>query len=189
MAQTYDHIMLWASFCLGFFGFMRSGEFTCPAWRDFTVDMLSPQDVSVDSHVSPSYVTVVIRRSKNDPFAVGAKLHLGRTGLPFCPVSALLCYLVIQPSQHGPLFLFKDGSTLSRPRLVISLRKALSEVGMDPSGFNGHSFRIGAATTAARMGVNDSLIQTLGRWKSSAFVRYIRTPWEQLVQVSSLLAD
>ena len=153
------------------------------------MDMLSPQDVSVDSHISPSYITVIIRRSKNDPFAVGAKLHLGRTGLPLCPVSALLCYLAIRPPQQGPLFLFKDDSTFSRPRLVISLRKALSEVGVDPSGYNGHSFRIGAATTAARMGVNDSLIQTLGRWKSSAFVHYIRTPWEQLVQVSSLLAD
>ena len=52
------------------------------------MDMLSPQDVLVDSHISPLYVTVVIRRSKNNPFAVGVKLHLGRTGLPLCPVSA-----------------------------------------------------------------------------------------------------
>ena len=103
------------------------------------------------SLISPSYVTIVIRCSKNDPFVVGAKLHLGRTGLPLCPVSALLCYLAIQPSQHGPLFLFKDGSTLSRPRLVMSLRKALSDAGVDPSGYNGHSFWIGTATTVNRM--------------------------------------
>ena len=48
----------------------------------------------------------------------------------------------------------------------MSLHKALSDAGVDPSGYNGHSFRIGAVTTVARMGVNDSLIQTLGRWKS-----------------------
>ena len=78
------------------------------------------------------------------------KQHLSRTGLPLCPVLALLCYLAIRPSQHGTLFLFKDGSTL---RLVMSLCQALSDLGVDPSGYNGHSFRIGAATTAARMGV------------------------------------
>ena len=90
----------------GFFGFVHSGEFTCPFWRDFTVDMLSPQDVSVDSHILPSYITIVIRRSKNDLFVVGGKLHLGRMGLPLCPVLALLCYLAIRPSRHGPHFLF-----------------------------------------------------------------------------------
>ena len=39
-------------------------------------------------------------------------------------------------------------------------------------------FWIGTATTVARVWVSDSLIKTLGRWKSSAFVLYIRTPWE-----------
>ena len=30
--------------------------------------------------------------------------------------------------------------------------------------------------TAAKMGLSDSLIKTLGHWKSSAFESYIRTP-------------
>ena len=48
---------------------------------------------------------------------------------------------------------------------------------------------MGAATTAAKLGVSDLLIKILGRWRSSAFVRYIQTPWEQLSRVSSLLSN
>jgi hypothetical protein len=40
---------------------------------------------------------------------------------------------------------------------------------------NGHSFRIGAATTPAEHKVEDHLIQTLGRWVSQSYVRYCHT--------------
>ena len=187
--QDFDHIMLWAAFCLGFFGFMRSGEFTCPSLPAFTADMLSSQDVAVDSHTSPSHLVVRLRRSKNDPFGAGTRLHLGATGHSLCPVSSMMGYLAIRPSEPGPLFLFRDGSTLSRTKLIQSLRQVLSSVGVNCSGYSGHSFRIGAATMAARMGVSDSLIKTLGRWRSSAFMAYIRTPWQQLASVSSVLVE
>ena len=154
---------------------MCLGEFTCPSREAFTPDMLSPREVSVDSHVSPSRLAVHLRRSKNDSFVAGTTLLLGATGQALCPVSVMLSYLAIRPPTQGPLFLFKDSSTLSRPKIVQSLCQVLSSVGVDCSSYSGHSFRIGAATMAARMGVSDSLIKTLGHWESSAFMLYTRT--------------
>lgn len=46
---TFDRVMLWAAFCLGFGGFMRVGEFTCPSLCGFSPDMLTPGDVAIDS--------------------------------------------------------------------------------------------------------------------------------------------
>ena len=159
----FDTIMLWAAFSLGFFGFFRSGEITCPSVEAFEPHMLSPPDIAVDSHVSPSRMSVHLKRSKTDPFGAGLTVQLGRTGDTLCPVAAVLAYLAVRPPSPGPLFIFQDGSALSRPRLVQSLRRALTLAGIDASGYSGHSFRIGAATAAAKAGLPDSLIKTLGR--------------------------
>ena len=45
--------------------------------------------------------------------------------------------------------------------------------GLDPSCYEGHSFRIGAASYAADRGFSDTQIRMLGRWKSNAFLSYI----------------
>ena len=112
-----------------------------------------------------------------------------RTGQEICPVTALLNYIVRRGWQPGPLFLLQDGQTLSRQRLVSSINHALSQQGLESSGITGHSFPIGAATAAARGGIEDSMIQTLGRWRSSAFKRYIRTLVEVMATSSSHLLN
>ena len=120
---------------------------------------------------------------------MGITVYLGRTGDVLCPVSVLLAYLAIRPPTPGPLFLLKSGDPLSRTILVAAVRQALVLKKVDVSLFNGHSFRIGAATVASQAGLSDSTIMQLGRWKSSAFIRYIRPPVRSIAALSNSLVD
>lgn len=47
---------------------------------------------------------------------------------------------------------------------------------MNPNLFTAHSFRIGGATHAHNSNMSTAQIQKLGRWKSSAYLKYIRPP-------------
>ena len=160
---AHDTCMLWAACCLGFFAFLRAGEFTCSSPSAYVPSMLSPQDIVINSRANTTFLAVTLRSSKTDVFGAGHTLYIGSTGNCLCPVAAILAYLAIHPPGPGPLFLHESGQPLSRAGLVQSVRSALGSVGGDLSRFNGHSFRIGAASTAASVGIPDSLIQTLGR--------------------------
>ena len=87
-----------------------------------------------------------------------------------------------------PSSIFEDGQFLIRRRFVDAVRTALSSAGVDQQKYCGHSFYIGAATTAAARGIEDSVIKTLGRWESVAYLQYVRILREQLFGVSSQLA-
>ena len=183
-----DYAMLWAAACMCFFGFMRAGELVVPSDIGFDPSYhLAFGDVLVDSRTAPSYLVVKLKVSKTDPFRQGVHIYLGRTDGELCPVGAILSYMVKRGTEDGSLFSFGDGRLLTRDRFVAAVREALVASGVNPSHYAGHSFRIGAATTAAGCGLQDSLIKTLGRWESSAYTLYIRTPRETLCAVSRSL--
>ena len=174
--------MLWAACTLGFFAFLRSGEFTVVP--NGNPALLTPVDIPVDDCWNPLYLAVMLRGSKTDPFGAGCTLYVGRSAAPICLVTAVLAYLAIRPAGPGPLFVHADQSPLTRSDLISAIRSALTGTGLDLSWYTGHSFRIGAAMAAARAGLLDSLIETLGHWRSSAFLHYIRTPPSTLLSVS-----
>lgn len=69
---SQDRVMLWAAFMLGFFGFLRAGEFTIPSVTSFDPEThLAVSDVAVDNRVNPSLLRVHIKCSKTDPFRRG----------------------------------------------------------------------------------------------------------------------
>ena len=111
---------------------MKAGEFTCPTtFRFDSESMLSPEDVSVDQHQSPSLLCMKLKCSKTDPFRAGVAIFLGRTDNVLCPVAAVLTYLAVCPQAPGPLFVFKDGSYLTREHLVAHLRMGLRQAGLE----------------------------------------------------------
>ena len=132
-----DHKMLWAAALLCFFGFLRSGEVTVPSDTAYDEGAhLNFADVAVDSYIDPQMTKVRIKASKTDPFRLGVDIYLGRTRKELCPI----------------LFKFADGKPLTRPHFVTKIREALIQAGVDCLPYSGHSFRIGAATTAAKAG-------------------------------------
>lgn len=185
----FNNIMMWAACCLGYFAFLRSGEFTVN--EPFNPSHhLAVEDVAVDNHHNPTLLSIHLKKSKTDQEKVGITLYVGRTHQEICPVAAVLAFLVVRrkKSQGGPLFMEEAGTPLSRRKLVAWLRTTLQVAGIEAAHFSGHSFRIGAASTAAARGVADSTIQALGRWKSETFKRYVRIPREQLARISATIA-
>ena len=188
-SKEWDHIMLWAMMCLCFFGFLRAGEAVAPDSNFDPSQHLTYTDIAVDNLVDPKHLQINIKQSKTDPFRMGVKVWIGRTGGYLCPVAAILSYMALRGPGEGPLFRFQNGSPLTRQKLVNKLREVLQRVGIDCSKYSGHSFRIGVATTAAAKGIQDSLIKTMGRWESVAYQLYVRTPQAQLLSVSQALAS
>ena len=180
--------LLWAACCLGYFGFLRSGEFTTT-----TTLPLQPavcvSDVAVDSHHSPSIVKVTVRRAKTDPFGEGVNIFIGKTGTAICPVMAILHFMAVRPNVEGPNLVHANGSPLTRDQFVQMVKRALRTANIDATAYSGHSFRIGAASAAAAAGVPAYFIKMLGRWESEAYHLYIRTPRESLASISQLIAE
>jgi len=96
--------------------------------------------------------------------------------------------LAVRGRSAGPFFELSSGLPLSREVLVSLLTAALRPSGLEVEKYSDHSLRVGAATTAAAVGIEDSLIKTLGRWKSAAYLLYVRVPRAQLASVSKRLS-
>ena len=112
---------------------------------------LSVDDVQIDKHVNPKVIFLRIKCSKTDPFRQGRTIRLGVSGTEICAVRALLHYLHRRGGDAGPLFRHCNGQPLTRPTLTAWLKNAAARAGLE-GNFSGHSFRIGAATSAAAAG-------------------------------------
>lgn len=96
------------------------------------------------------------------------------------PLPSIFNYLIVCGTAPGLLFHFSDNTPLTKSKFTAKFSELLSLAGIDSKLYAGHSFRIGASSTAAAKGIEDSLIQTLGRWKSSAYLTYAHLPAENL---------
>ncbi len=167
----YIDSLLETVFLTAFYGFLRCGEFTTRSQtfdpsRDLTIS-----DVTLHDH----YFCVFLKHSKTDKDRKGTSVVISRINSDFCPLSSMVRYLRsrAQASHREPLFLTEKGEPLSRAWFTSRLRLLCQACGLPPERYTAHSFRIGAATTAAMVAPVPTL-KAMGRWSSAAYERYLR---------------
>ena len=188
---SYTNKTLRAAFTLAFAGFLRVGEFTYQAvdlelGPNFRNWFLTKSSIKI-SH-DRSHMSVYLPASKTDPFRHGVEIFIAATGDEACPVRAMDEFL--RADTHRPLLapLFVADlarqAPFTREHVVNRLRMLAIAAGLGAGAWNGHSFRRGAATWAAEVGISEQQIQELGRWTSSAYRSYIETSREDRIALS-----
>ena len=176
--SEFEASMFKAAFTLAFFAFLRVGEFTSGTKHEGG-HTLQLRDVSFGSVQGVSGMSIHLRSSKTDQFGKGTTIFLAQSlhSSAICPVLFLENYLRHRPTSPGPLFIHFDGSPLTRFQFNKILSKVIALTDHRLEGHvSSHSFRIGAATSAAMLGFSYDQIQEWGRWRSTCFRNYIRPP-------------
>jgi len=143
---------------------------------------------SIKTRESRGYMEVTLPISKTDPFRKGIQLTIAASQDPACPVQAMKRFLTwdTHRSHEQPLFCIGRDTqqAFTRDYVVQKLQQLALQTGLGHGTWNGHSFRRGAATWAAEVGISETDIQTLGRWRSDAYKTYIEYSNQQRIALS-----
>ena len=176
--SAYQLALFRALFLIAFHAFLRIGEVVVRSKTADSSEILQLRQL-----------TFTLKSKKLTSLEVDLekwKRHYGGKGVTLCieaspeqefrPVREMSKFLSLRGEKVGPVFLLEGGQPCDKGLFDSFLRRSVLAAGLDVNRYKGHSFRIGAATSAAAAGHSDADIQRLGRWKSRAFQRYVRIP-------------
>ncbi|CAI7826797.1 unnamed protein product [Closterium sp. NIES-53] len=168
-------------------GFLRYSDLVAIQWQDIQFE--------------DTAMWVLIPHSKTDQESKGVWVPVAATDGPYCPVQTTKKFIKIagyDSSTEGPLIrVFPRGAKAtpqdkspSYPTLRNWCLEAFRKIGLDPKHLGTHSFRKGAATTAAGVRITDRMFKRLGRWRSDTTKElYVTVTQDQLVAASRLIQD
>ncbi|XP_052257114.1 integrase/recombinase xerD homolog isoform X1 [Dreissena polymorpha] len=173
VSDKYTQVLMRTMFLFAFYGLFRLGELATSSMGFMNV--IQRQNLSFTFNGSiVSGVSVLVNAYKHSQGRC-ATIPLSRQACKqLCPIRAVLRYLRIAPQYPGPLFRFTNGEAISTTFFRTLLHRCVIASNLDPKLFTAHSFRIGGATHAHSNHMSPSQIQQLGRWKSQAYLKYIR---------------
>ena len=158
-----------AMYSVSFFALMRVGEITSNSSGLVSLKLDQIQ-------FKEDYVLMSIKHFKHNACRQPFELVLTKQkSSVICPVEALKDYLLVRGDSDGPLFCMPNLDPISREMFTKYLKINLSYCGLNTDLYKSHSLRIGGATYYAELGLSDEQIRLIGRWKSNAFKKYIRS--------------
>jgi hypothetical protein len=184
--SAYVSLLINTASTMAFYGFLRCGEFTLSQAGD--TNYLRLADILMDNNM----FELALKASKTDVFRQGVAIKVYANHTSHCPVNFMRRFVSLRihagATPQDPLFLDENEVIMSKSYFVSKLRFLLTALGYDSTNFNGHSLRIGAASTAGDRGLSDYTIQTLGRWRSDCYLRYIRLAPETIAEAQMCMS-
>jgi len=169
--DKYDYIMYKAIFIFSYYFCLRAGEAVISNTDKHTIriNQLTIQNEAPNTKVTVHFKSYKHCVNPNSSFSLSAAPNA-----VICPVQIIKDYLKFRPNCTDYLFLHRDGKPVYRTCYSRILKACVSYIGKDVARYNTHSIRIGRATDLAMAGTPVHLIKETGRWKSDAYLKYIR---------------
>ena len=183
LTPSRDHLLLAAAISLQYFACLRASELcsnTCQA------RVPARSDISFYSRDSVPIMVYTCHTSKTA--AHGFDVHVGCSGALVCAVCIMHHFISSYPaSPHDPLFALSSGQALTYEAYNSAIKQLVRALGLNPKNYSSHSLRAGAATQAAQTGLDPDSIKRLGRWRSQAYMVYLRPPPESYARFAPKL--
>ena len=182
------HLSCWCVMLLAFFGCFRLSNLVPLSCNSFDpLKHLTRDDVKFEKDMA----LIFYKWSKTNQNA--SKV----TWIPICSVDDvrfnvkyhLELLLSLNIVNNAPLFSYSKCKFHTRYTLTKLLDTCLFEASLSPADYSWHSFRRGAAVFAFELGLDESAVQLLGDWSSSAFKHYLEFSFLRKVTVAELIAN
>lgn len=173
--STYEIKLYSAVLSLAFHALLRVGEYTKTGTKD--------QHTLLRHHVHLLYkrrvlseLQLTIPHYKHSARPVTLSIQATRYST-ICPVMNMQRYLQVRTSKSSNcLFVNAEGKPISSYTFSSVFRTCIEDLGLDGKVYKPHSLRIGGASLAHQLNFSDAQIESLGRWHSNSYKRYIRIP-------------
>lgn len=167
-SSEFEVILFNAVFSIVFFAAFRISELLSPSKVGRSGILLSNVLLFDDS------LRIYLKYSETDSLGLGSWISLnGCRDECICPVKILKSYINIRPGLSELLFIHCDGSTLTIYQFKSVLKRCLPELKLSNLHITTHSFRIGTASGAARIGLEAKSIKKIGRWSSDSYCTFV----------------
>ena len=180
--SPYLESMYKALFALGYYGMMRVGELT------FRPHVPKASDIHIGKNKNK--ILLILYTSKtHDRSKQPQEIHilsLHNSKLPerkfkkrfFCPFRLTRKFLHLRGdyvNEDEQFFMFADGSPVRPCHVRSTLRKILTKLNINCYLYDSHSLRIGRTSNLFKQGISIDNIKKMGRWRSNAVYKYIKT--------------
>ena len=97
-------------------------------------------------------------------------------------------FSAVKVPNSSPIFTYQKNVFLTKCSLIRMLDQCIFKAGLPPYEYSWHSFRRGAAVFAFELGLDESAVQLLGDWSSSAFKHYLEFAFVRKVEIAKKIS-